>query len=665
MNSKKVFLSLIFLMVIVSACIAIDYIPGTGLSTVDAEICDREYHFYYHNNSDDMHWYGTDRWAVKYDFRSVYPAAIDSVIFVIEKVKAYFPVLGAEVTIGLFSGTENQPSSTVPLREVTATVNQHEMEITLPDTLHASFVWMIVEYQTGIAGPYISASNGGGSNSYFYNTNAPVPYYQNMFTAGYDCEFNFGVIGEFILANETGGTQEEVIDLELRTADLYGELTPSGRVYPTFTIYNHSDQAVQDAFVSFSLRSPRANVIPPSVLIDSLYISVSLPPRSVFVFDENLQQMWELPINLPDYATQLRMRVSIIRNDSELDYPNDSNNVLVKHKELFIHPVPLSLVETFSRSETMAAIYRQQALVDSTYIKRLWYFPVLTDPYSNIAAASRFNWYGYSNLPFTSVGGDNYIFGFSDPTFYRQRYSELITQLHNKKSFVSSSACGLQYISQSQNLRARTSITNDTTQVYISAGDEYYRVTDARLYVALFKNVTLSDSTYLIFDRWITYMQALPSLLIPGTSVEVVNDVSISDINIDNLGADYTVIYWLQHPLTKEILYAAQQQTTTDISDEYIPTTQFRISPNPLHQHDKLKISVEAKQPIRIAEVSVYNIRGQQILKRSFDLKQSSEPILELHKADFPSSGIYIINTKYKYFDGSSGQNRAKLTVIK
>ncbi|HNT51867.1 MAG TPA: hypothetical protein PKH19_00590, partial [Candidatus Syntrophosphaera sp.] len=46
---------------------AVSYQPGTGVQTQPDP--GREYDFHYHSGTDDYHFYGTDAWAVRFDFR--------------------------------------------------------------------------------------------------------------------------------------------------------------------------------------------------------------------------------------------------------------------------------------------------------------------------------------------------------------------------------------------------------------------------------------------------------------------------------------------------------------------------------------------------------------------------------------------------------------------
>ena len=52
---------------------ALDFVPGSGSQVIPED--SKEYNFAYHQGTDDYHFYGSDKWAVFFDFASVYPAA--------------------------------------------------------------------------------------------------------------------------------------------------------------------------------------------------------------------------------------------------------------------------------------------------------------------------------------------------------------------------------------------------------------------------------------------------------------------------------------------------------------------------------------------------------------------------------------------------------------
>ena len=65
---------------------SINYFSASGQNVT---IC-RDSLVYYHTNTDDQHWYGTDSWAVKFDFNN-YFSGIDSLEFQAEGARVYIP----------------------------------------------------------------------------------------------------------------------------------------------------------------------------------------------------------------------------------------------------------------------------------------------------------------------------------------------------------------------------------------------------------------------------------------------------------------------------------------------------------------------------------------------------------------------------------------------
>jgi hypothetical protein len=89
MNKLKCYLILSLVIIMAGLLEAeIHSLPGSGLPVFQNQ--NRDYTFKYHSQSDDLHLYGSSKWAVRFNFGAVYPSYPTS-LFEIRKALVYFP----------------------------------------------------------------------------------------------------------------------------------------------------------------------------------------------------------------------------------------------------------------------------------------------------------------------------------------------------------------------------------------------------------------------------------------------------------------------------------------------------------------------------------------------------------------------------------------------
>ena len=171
---------------------------------------------YYHTNTDDQHWFGSDSWAVKFEFNEFY-AGIDSLLFEAEGANIFIPGNSGTdpLTVRLCRDSFGQPltdpdsllfSQTIQSSEIQyQTWNYFQFPNTIIDTTE-SILWLVVDYPTNSTEQFISASAIGGLQSYFLDNG----YYYNMFSISYDSEFLFSLHGRFL----TEGTDLDLVSIE-------------------------------------------------------------------------------------------------------------------------------------------------------------------------------------------------------------------------------------------------------------------------------------------------------------------------------------------------------------------------------------------------------------------------------------------------------------------
>jgi hypothetical protein len=628
MHKKKIqtiILMIMMLTVSVCAC-SIEFVPGSGRDVTSITNLTRDRDFFYHTNSDDQHWYGTHKWAVRFDFSDVYPT-YDSSGFVINKVKAYFPITPnpiSEVSVAIHSDAVTSPGIIIATTTVDSVSDW--IEFILDEPVTVSSCWMVVTCSTAVNGPYISASVGGGQHSWYWNTNMPSEYFQNLYQAGIYSEFLFSVTGHFELSDT---------DIELSSFNLKPEITPGSRVYPEFTIINNTDTAVDSAFLALTVTSPN----PEFALQDTVYVNGTIAPNSsVFLaYDDPVCQLH--PITLPDYPTQFKVRAVL---HSEFD-PVDTlfNNTKTAYYNSFNRDIPFKMVENFVRTGQDSLFLLTQDAVNVEEIKPVNYFPVVTDTYYQLGAVQRFNWYGFSGQPMTVLGGDHNIAGFV-PVTYADNYTSAIDELSLEKTFLTENSISFNLPEPYTNISVRLMLRNPDTYVF-SDGVEPSIIRQSRFYAALCKKEQLFDRERYVFVKWAAYQDTIATAIPMGETWFKQFSFSVSNIGLDSLMTDYDLIYWVQHHTNKQVFFSGMASLSQIVSndEDTIPVIPFTLSlaPNPVRAGRDLHLSISGAGGATAVGYRIYNIKGQLVCKGTLDdiAGNSIIPIREIK-----ASGLYL-----------------------
>lgn len=628
---------LFVLALLICACPALDYYPGPAQSVLPA--ADREYSFAYHNGSDDFHFYGTNIWAVRFNFHAVYPN-LSLCQFAVSKALLYFPQTTDSVKVELFSDTYGLPGTR--LSWASAPVQSNYLELNFPQVVQDDTLWLLVTYATNDNNRFVSASTGTGTHSYFWNTNATNPYFQSLASAGYNAEFLFGLGGEFVLSNP---------DLELMDFDLRGTIRPRETVGPTFRIYNHSELSITDAVVNINLYSPD----PEFAFFDPVAISETIAPNSIYEYNEDSIGYDSHQFSLPPQALQLKLRAALSSGIQDND--PQANNVSIINRFSLQDEYPVYLAENFQRYSLATPLLNLQDPLNPPQIHALNYFPILSDTLGNIGSQLRFSWYGFNSLPRCVLGGEYKINGFGSN--WGSQYTQYRNQSLEQRSFISDSDCRLSYTAVSDILSGTLTLTNERTLLY-AVPTEYNLVTNTRLFIGLFRKAVLAGSTRYVLSRWIQHAAALSGPLGAGESVSTTFSVPMNNLNLAELAQNYRLYYWLQLADGSRILYSDWQDFTSVVSnqDELINPPQLILGPNPLRLGQDMKIALSNGQGLH--KLSIFNIRGQELLR--FTQAQTEYRL----KADqFPSSGIYFLCLEYTGKDGKPRSINKKISIIK
>lgn len=603
------------ILLICASTFAISSLPGTGESVPTP----RQYDFQYHTGSDDLHFYGSMQWAVLFDFDEVYPTQSLSQ-FAIESALIWFPSLGDSAKVELFTDGNGQPVQRVA--QARAQVNQNLMEFDFDTVIQTERIWMVLTYNTTINGPYVSASTGGGTHSYYLNQNYDVPFFQNMANAGFGCEFLFGVRGNFLLSTE---------DLELVDFSLVGDMQPETELRPEFTIYNHSSQTVLNSQINLQITSPASSEYSVNA---NIQITNPIPAHGSLTVTSEHPQYSSYVYTMPRDPLQIKVTAIL---SSEIDAADTLfNNSITKYYHIFSHNSPIRLLENFVREYhiTQIADYQTPQMTDD--LRSLYYFPILQDSLSLVGAYQRYQWYSLFSIPVSVYNGQGRLTGLSSS--YPTQLEALIDA--NKKTFISQNTCSLTLPSQGENLEIRINLTNSDTHLF-NTNAEPNLIQSSRLYAAFFKKHNFNGRELYVLNRWIAYADTISSLNSPGQFLEKLYNTSLSNLDLEDLTQNYRLYYWIQSNTNQEILFAAQQTFQSFLSnqDELVTAPSLRIYPNPASRSANLQANWD--KDYKATRLAIFNLRGQLLAEYTDQIYDKDN--ITLPRELFPSSGIYFL----------------------
>lgn len=623
------------ILLICASTFAISSLPGTG----EIIPTPRQYDFQYHTGSDDLHFYGSMQWAVLFDFDEVYPTQSLSQ-FAIESALIWFPSLGDSAKVELFTDGNGQPVQRVA--QARAQVNQNLMEFDFDTVIQTERIWMVLTYNTTINGPYVSASTGGGTHSYYLNQNYDVPFFQNMANAGFGCEFLFGVRGNFLLSTE---------DLELVDFSLVGDMQPETELRPEFTIYNHSSQTVPNSQINLQITSPASSEYSVNA---NIQITNPIPAHGSLTVTSEHPQYSSYVYTMPRDPLQIKVTAIL---SSEIDAADTLfNNSITKYYHIFSHNSPIRLLENFVREYhiTQIADYQTPQITDD--LRSLYYFPILQDSLSLVGAYQRYQWYSLFSIPVSVYNGQGRLTGLSSS--YPTQLEALIDA--NKKTFISQNTCSLTLPSQGENLEIRINLTNSDTHLF-NTNAEPNLIQSSRLYAAFFKKHNFNGRELYVLNRWIAYADTISSLNSPGQFLEKLYNTSLSNLDLEDLTQNYRLYYWIQSNTNQEILFAAQQTFQSFLSnqDELVTVPSLRIFPNPASRSATLQINWD--KDYKATRLAVFNLRGQLVAEFTDQIRNKDN--ITLPSELFPSSGIYFIRM-YPAKDSRSNTVQSRKIIV-
>lgn len=630
---KHLLSMIVFLMAISWLC-AIAHLPGSGRSI---QASSRDYHLAYHNSVDELHFYGSNTWAVRFDFANYFYPNLQDLDFTINSLKLWFPQQGDSVSVKLMSDGEGQP--VLPeIASFKVPVDDNNLVIPLPEPITLQKMWMLVQYDTFFNGPFVSASSGGGTHSYYLNTSLGTPFFQSLAQAGFNAELLFGVSGEFVLLQ----------DLALVDIDFVGGYKPRETVYPRFVIHNHSDQYINGLNLNLSLSFPISSLNVNRIIA----LNQAIPPYADFVWDQDQDGFFQQGITIPEEPMQARLRGSILPQTNQDSYA--PNNSLDKYVYSFTDEPPIHLVENFFRDSNASSILNLEAdiLADAHYedIHVLNYFPVLADSLSSTAAMNHFSWYGFNTLPRVVFGGEKRIIGLSSG--FAAKFEAQCDSLSQQRSFISHSTANLEY--SAENIDMRFSFNNQNTRLLSGSGN-YDLVRNSVFFAAVFKQETYANQSIWNLKDWIFRASPISASLNIDERLDI--DAEIPTLGLDPQ-ANYRIYYWLQEKMGGRIHFANMVDLTLPTANDELlqKPAKLSISPNPLKGKSSLNVDSGSFLGKGRGELKIYNIKGQLVYSQKISQDENV-----IQSQVFPHSGIYFICIQ----NGKGARQTAKVSIIK
>ena len=630
------------LILLSSVAWGLQFEAGSG---IDVSRIERENEAAYHTGDDDRHFYYTypeaenHLWAVEFDFRSYY-SSIDSLTFAPASALVYLPnyTVSGDMNVGLYSNGSFGPGEEITsstLTNANLVPGWNEIDLTAAaDTLF----WLVVNYPTGLGNQqYVSASNGDGSHSYYWD-----PYYGDegswlsMSANGFANEFLFTLTGEF-----------HFMDIDLEVSDFYleGIFSAGEEIFPRATIHNNSSVSVDSLSVVITKEFPGA------LENDTLYVYDIAAGADI-----DLSEIDDISYILSSYPGQYKFTTTLYCEDDQLI---DNNSAEINRN-------------TFNYTQS-SIMFENMVELDDTYTDGIWntqdgitdyqllpinYFPNYQDiSYYNSLAEERFYYYELYNLPATVVSGDP-IIGY-DANNYENHLLEKCAEIDSMHSFVEIS-----------HIEALVDTLEDVHVSVLLDPGENLVLTSLASSCEIF-GMIYEDGLPLneqldgkVFLDTIKFASAELGGLANGVPVDkrtkfnqLYKFTPISgDIN------NCKLLFWVQNT-NDNMIWASGELSFSDFGivettdDEISSLHTFLAYPNPFNLQGSLKVKLPETLRSSAVQINIYNIKGQ--IVRNLEAGELTWDGYD-NKQHLAGNGIYLMQINH-----SAKRDWLKIMVVK
>ncbi len=598
----------------------------------------------YHNNLDEQHWFGIDRWAVKYDFNT-YLAGQDSCSFRVSGARVYIPVGGRPLTVEVRTGLSQPDSIKATVIINSAATGWNDIVFSPPfDTTRAfSVVWLVITYDTYVTNSpqdssrFMSACVGSGENSYFYNPNYEA--YTSMASTNYQSEFLFTLKGHFKQINNPIYLEEFKYIFD-PTLERYS-------YFPVFKIKNISSNPVSNVYLRYNL-STTANS---SVVLDTVFMITSLAPNQEVELDSLAGRDYMFQINKNQYLYE----AEVFCDGDTIDYNLKKARGFINR---FGYYYPIKFVQNFlssgndNYSENILEFEEQMSNPEYSIIN---YYPEAGDDLFTETALWETAKYRIYGTPSVVINGTNKITGYTEmfePGFNAAVESAASNETYLDMTIETSSLDSLGIV------KHKVKLSNRGVRIF-----SYFQA-NVKLHAKIIEKKPNTDFPWYYINSSITDTLGIPvtvGFANTQDTLVIFNKEEITSLFPDNLDNCRLLLY-IQDRSTKAI-YGLMIIDYTDLvptmDPTHIPVPEYKMTlgPTPFNASQNLKINLDIKQTVENIEINIYNIKGQRV-KQLFspnqnNIKQFTWDGTNEKRIKAPS-GVYLIQAKIKTKDNKT-----------
>ncbi len=613
---------------------------------------------FYHNNSDDFHFYGSNKWAVNFKISEILDNAVtDS--FNVSGTRIYIPETPnhpqgiSNIKVYLYNDFNNRPGDLL--------YHNHQNLITLytgwndlnfGDNFLTRNAWVVFEIPTSENGPFIVGSQGTGRNSYFWDSfNSSEGTFVSMNNLGYDVDFLVDLKGTF---------KKPIMIIEIEEINLPNDLNPGEALNPYITLKNNSPTTANEIFFTIQVLNNSAGVN----IIDTVFVAQPLPQGESITIND-----YDEDIILPDFPAQYAVTFTT-------SCVSDNNAVFKRRKirdiDVFTRTKDRILIDIFAdtREQTdnqIISMIENSDYLDSSDI--IFHFPTSLnlDPMHTIGAYQRSLQYMQLGTQHTFFNGRNKI-SYYNSNNYMNLFDDNYNLSMQDRTFLSNHNVELR--TDSNNLILSFTISNEDTyllqthnQVSANRRDLVFHaaIIQKNYYDKISKDFTVLSQFITDFStgKALTLNRGLTEdfdITFPYYSLNLLGDNSLNDLN---------VLIWIQNNFNKQIYYhdiismanlefnymAEHSDAQTSIIESY---------PNPTNFKSGINLNLYEKDNIKNISANLYNIKGQKVKQLIINNKSYSNNIHNLNiniieEHNNLSSGIYFIKLNW-----TNNANQAK-----
>ncbi|MCB5250692.1 MAG: T9SS type A sorting domain-containing protein [Candidatus Cloacimonadales bacterium] len=569
----------------------------------------------YHNSSADNLYYGTNSWAVYFDFNKWY-TGVDSLICQVEGIFVYSYQDRDNVVLALHDDNAKQPGALVQEKVVSLNEGWNEIDFTYAQKQK---VWVVLKDQTSLNSNYVCASQGGGQHSYFKSGDA----YYNFANNGFKSELLLSIKGTLLTYHT---------DLIIKSVSFTDELVVDARVKPVIQVANNSAATVNNPYLILNYKAPNNQLS----LRDSVRFASIMMPYEVRNIEPSLFKDFILLREPMQYKLEMNIYCDNMQNEFA------DNNYFAKTYNVFMDELDYICVENFLQSNSTISNslwISQDDLPENTL--RLDYFPDFADQYNQTIFTEKNTWYQNFGYPNTIIQGTMRINGYM-PSIYTDKFDDYLYSTRDLKTFLKAERTDIDTLNN--RITFNININNANTRIFSDF------IGECMMQAFLVQKYHFYEKECISVSNYLTDMKngiALTANYGLQQSLEL--EIPFDQIILydDNTIGDVILVVQAIHKPSKQILFTAAEklpELDISVSQHYYQDNEIvaDVWPNPIRDNQVLSVKSE-----HVAKIDIYNIKGQRV-------RTITDNVNSVYKWDLKdeynknlSSGVYFIRIKH------------------